>query len=88
MWLLYLFDDHCYKIRVDLFYEQQYDFPGHRGCEKCIQAMVRKCEGNRPLGRCEHEDNIKMDLNEIGCEQDLTWDKVQFWAAVNVVIHI
>ena len=29
-----------------------------------------KSEGKRPLGRCEHslEDNIEMDLDEIGCE--------------------
>jgi hypothetical protein len=87
MWLLYLFDDHCYKIPVDPFYEQQCDFLGHRGYEKCIQAMVRKCEGNRPFGSCKQEDNIKMDLKEIGCVQDLTQDKVQFWAAVNAVMN-
>jgi hypothetical protein len=30
---------------------------------------VGKPEGKRPLGgpRCEWEDNIKMDLREIGC---------------------
>jgi hypothetical protein len=30
---------------------------------------VRKPEGKRPLGRprCRLEDNIKMDLQEVGC---------------------
>jgi hypothetical protein len=32
--------------------------------------MIRKHGGSRPLGRCEHEDNIRMDLEETWCEQD------------------
>jgi hypothetical protein len=33
------------------------------------RVLVGKPEGKRPLGgpRCEWEDNIKMDLREIGC---------------------
>jgi len=32
--------------------------------------MAGKPEGTRPLGRpwCRWEDNIKMDLQEVGCE--------------------
>ena len=32
------------------------------------RVLVRKLEGRRPLGkpRCRWEDNIKMDLNEVG----------------------
>jgi hypothetical protein len=32
------------------------------------RVLVRKPEGNRPLGRLTHrwEDNIKMDLQEVG----------------------
>jgi hypothetical protein len=32
------------------------------------RVLVRKCEGKRPLGRPRHrwEDNIKMDLQEVG----------------------
>ena len=32
-------------------------------------VLVRKPEGKRPLGRPRHrwEDNIKMDLQEVGC---------------------
>jgi len=35
---------------------------------------VRNPEGMRPLGRCRHrwEDNIKMDLHEVGCG-DVDW---------------
>jgi hypothetical protein len=33
------------------------------------RVLVGKPEGNRPLGRpsCRWEDNIKMDLQEVGC---------------------
>jgi hypothetical protein len=49
---------------------------GLAGCEACMgekrnayRVSVGKREGKRPLGgpRCEWEDNIKMDLREIGC---------------------
>jgi hypothetical protein len=38
------------------------------------KILVRKPERNRPLGRCKHrlEDNIKIDLKEIGCG-DVEW---------------
>jgi len=34
------------------------------------RILVRKCRGKRPLGRprCRWEVNIKMDLQEVGCE--------------------
>jgi len=33
------------------------------------RVLVGKCEGKRPLGRSRHrwEENIKMDLQEVGC---------------------
>jgi len=33
------------------------------------RILVRKSEGKRPLGRprCGWEDNIKMDIREVGC---------------------
>ena len=33
------------------------------------RVLVGKTEGKRPLGRpsCRWEDNIKMDLQEVGC---------------------
>jgi hypothetical protein len=38
------------------------------GEERCIQDLVGKPEGRRPLGRPRRrwEDNIKMDLREVG----------------------
>jgi hypothetical protein len=35
---------------------------------RCAQVLVGKPEGKRPLGRprCRGEDNIKMDLQEVG----------------------
>jgi hypothetical protein len=40
----------------------------HGRDEKCQQYLVRKPEGKRPLKRprCRWEDNIRMDLKEIG----------------------
>ena len=39
------------------------------GKEKSIQRYSGKREGKRPLGRLirKWEDNIKMDLQEVGC---------------------
>jgi hypothetical protein len=40
------------------------------GQRRCIyRVLVGKREGKRPLGRPRHrwEDNIKMDLQEVGC---------------------
>jgi hypothetical protein len=50
-------------------------------------------EGQRPLGRPRRmwEDNIKMDLREIGIEGvnwiQLAQDRVQWWACVNTVVN-
>ena len=40
------------------------------GQERCIQGLGGESEGMRPLGRprLRWEDNIKMDLQEVGCE--------------------
>jgi hypothetical protein len=37
--------------------------------ERCIQVLVGKPEGKISLGRSRHkwEDNINMDLREVGC---------------------
>jgi hypothetical protein len=53
-----------------------------------------KHEGKRPLERHRHrwENNIKMDLKEVGCEGmdwiDLAQDKVSWWALVNAVMNL
>jgi len=42
----------------------------HMGESRCIyRVLVGKPEGERPLGRPRHrwKDDIKMDLQEVGC---------------------
>jgi hypothetical protein len=57
-------------------------------------VLVGKPEGKRPLGRPRHkgEDNIKIDLKEIGIDWVnwiwLTQGRVQRWAFVNMVMNL
>ena len=62
--------------------------------ERRIQGFDGKTEGNRPLGRCRHrwEDNIKMDLQEVGCG-GMDWIKLaqvrdRWRALVNAVMNL
>jgi len=55
---------------------------------------VGKPEGKRPLGRPRHrwEDNIKMDLQEVGCE-GMDWiklaeDRDRWQAVLNAVMNL
>ena len=58
------------------------------------RVLVGKPEGNRPLGkpRRRWEDNIKMDLQEVGCEGmdwiDLAQDTESWRALVNAVMNL
>jgi len=56
--------------------------------------LVGKPEGKRPLGRprLRWEDNIKMDLQEVGYG-DMDWielaqDRERWWAFVNAVMNL
>jgi hypothetical protein len=58
------------------------------------RVLVGKPEGKRPVGRprCRWEDNIKMDLQEVG-GGGMDWiglahDRDRWWAIVNVVMNI
>jgi len=53
-----------------------------------------KLRGKKPLGRPRHrwEDNMKMDLQEVGCE-GMNWinvpqDRERRWAFSNAVMNI
>jgi len=57
------------------------------------RVLVGKPEGKRPLGRPRHrwEDNIKMDLWEVGGGGDwmeLAQDRDRWWALVNTVMNL
>jgi hypothetical protein len=58
------------------------------------RVLVGRPEGKRPLGRSRHrwEDNIKMDLREIGMDGAnwirLAQDSVQWRAFVNTVMNL
>ena len=58
------------------------------------RVLVGKPEGKRPLGRPRFrwEDNIKMDLQEVGCEGmdwiELAQDKDRWRVLVNAVMNI
>jgi len=48
------------------------------GEERSIQGFVEKPEGKGPLGklRCRWEDNIKMDLQEVGAWTGMSWLRI------------
>jgi transposase len=62
---------------------------------RCVyRVLVGRPEGERPLGRprLRWEDNIKLDLREIGIDGanwiQLAQDRVQWWAFVNTVMNL
>jgi len=57
-------------------------------------VLVEKPEGKNPLGRLRHiwEDNIKMDVQEVGCGSmdwvELAWDRDRWRTLVNAVMNL
>jgi hypothetical protein len=66
----------------------------YRKEEMRIQGLVGETEGKRPLGihRRKWEDNIMMDLQEVGCVVvdwiELSQDRERWRALVNAVMYI
>ena len=64
------------------------------GRERCIQVLVGKSEGKRPLGRPRRrwEDNSKLDFQEVECEGmdwiELAEDRERWRALVNAVMNL
>jgi hypothetical protein len=58
------------------------------------RVLVGRPEGKRPVGRprCRWEDNIKMDLMEIGIDGanwiQMAQYRIQWWASVKTVMNL
>ena len=67
---------------------------GHVARMRERRGLVWKPEEKRPLGRLRHrwEDNIKMDLQEVGCGVinwiELAQDRDSLWALVTAVMNL
>jgi hypothetical protein len=83
---------------ISRFYTRRLRWAGHvaRMGERrgAYRALVGKPEGRRPLGRPRRrwEDNIRMDLREVGWG-GMDWiylaqDRDRWWALVNVVMNL
>jgi len=64
------------------------------GGERCVQGFGGETEGRRPLGgpRRRWEDNIRMNLREVGCGcvdwMELAQDRERWRALVSAVMNL
>ena len=88
-----------HELRIFIYFKsRRLRWAGHiarmEQSRNAYRVLVGKPEGKRPLGRprCRWEDNIKMDLREVGCDPgewwDLTEDRDQWWAYVRAVMNL
>jgi len=91
-------DLYCSPNIVRVIKLRRMRWAGHAACmgerREVYRVLVGKPEGKRPLGRprLRWEDNIKMDLQEVGCGGmdwiDLAQERDRWRAVVNVVMNL
>ena len=91
-------DLYCSPNIVRVIKSRRTRWAGHVVCmgerRGVYRVLVGKAEGKRPLGRprLRWEDNIKMDLQEVGCGGmdwiELAQDRDRWQALVNAVMNL
>ena len=90
---------HCYRIKIPNYIKsRRLRWAGHvarmEQTRNAYRVLMGKPEGKRPLRRPRRrwEDNIRMDLREVGCDLgdwiDLVEDMVQWRAYVRAVMNL
>ena len=96
---IYIYDLYCSPNIVQVINSRRMRWAtGHVACmgegRGMYRVLVGKAEGKRPMGRprCRWDDNIKMDLQEVGCGGmdwiELAQDGDRWQAVENVVMNL